>query len=66
MVIFTWICLGLVSLLMAASGICWLLFILLDDSDWRRLGSKVFRYSLVFVLLYINIYVYAHIVRAVL
>jgi len=61
MVIFTWIVLGLAGLLIAASGACWGLFIALDNSDWRRLAVKVFRIAMVFVLFYINVYIYAHI-----
>ncbi len=61
MVIFTWIVLGIAGLLIAASGACWGLFVALDNSDWRRLAIKVFRVSMVFVLFYINVYIYAHI-----
>ena len=61
MLIFTWIVLGLAGLLLAASGACWGLFVALDNSDWRRLAVKVFRISMVFVLLYINVFIYAHI-----
>lgn len=61
MVIFTWIVLGIAGLLMAASAACWAVFIAADDSAWRRLAVKVFRISLVFVLLYINVYIYGHI-----
>ncbi len=61
MAIFTWIVLGIAGLLLAASGACWGLFIALDNSDWRRLAVKVFRIAMVFVLFYINAYVYAHI-----
>jgi hypothetical protein len=61
MLIFTWIVLGLAGLLLLASGACWALFIALDNSDWRRLAVKVFRISMVFVLFYINVYIYAHI-----
>ncbi|MBC7992661.1 MAG: hypothetical protein H7Z15_05395 [Rhizobacter sp.] len=61
MVIFTWIVLGLAGLLIAASAACWGLFIALDNSDWRRLAVKVFRIAMVFVLFYINVYIYAHI-----
>lgn len=61
MVIFGWIIAGIVGLLLALSAICWGIFIAADNSDWKRLGVKIFRISLVFVLLYINVYVYAHI-----
>jgi hypothetical protein len=61
MVIFGWIIAAIVGLLLAFSGICWGIFIAADNSDWKRLGTKVFRIALVFVLLYINVYVYAHI-----
>lgn len=61
MVIFTWIVLGLAGLLFAASGACWALFFTLDNSDWRRLAVKVFRIAMVFVLFYVNVYIYAHI-----
>jgi hypothetical protein len=63
MVIVLWICWGIAGLLLAASGICWALFVLLDDSAWRRLGVKVFRFSMVFVLFSINMYIYSHIVK---
>ena len=61
MVIFTWIVLGIAGLLIAASGACWGLFVTLDNTDWRRLAVKVFRIAMVFVLFYINVYIYAHI-----
>jgi Na+-driven multidrug efflux pump len=61
MLIFTWIVLGFAGLLLIASGACWGLFIALDNSDWRRLAVKVFRISMVFVLFYVNVYIYAHI-----
>lgn len=61
MVIFGWIVAGIVGLLLACSAVCWGVFIAADNSDWKRLGVKVFRIAMVFVLLYINVYVYAHI-----
>jgi hypothetical protein len=61
MLIFSWIVLGIAGLLLAASAACWGLFIALDDRDWRRLGVKVFRISMVFVLFYINVTIYRHI-----
>ena len=61
MLIFSWIVLGIAGLLLAASGACWGLFIALDDRDWRRLGIKVFRISMVFVLFYVNVTIYRHI-----
>jgi hypothetical protein len=61
MLIFTWIVLGLAGLLLAASCAFWGLFVALDNSDWRRLAVKVFRISMVFVLFYVNVYIYAHI-----
>ncbi len=61
MVIFGWIIAGIVGLLLVFSGICWGVYLAAENSDWRRLGIRVFRISLVFVLLYINVYVYAHI-----
>lgn len=61
MVIFGWIIAGIVGLLLLISAVCWGIFLAADNSDWKRLGIKVFRISLVFVLLYINVYVYGHI-----
>ncbi|MBL0727950.1 hypothetical protein [Piscinibacter sp. HJYY11] len=61
MVIFGWIIAGIAGLLFAFSAVCWGIHIAVDNSDWKRLGIKVFRIGLVFVLLYINVYVYAHI-----
>jgi hypothetical protein len=61
MVILGWIIAGIVGLLLAFSTVCWGIFIAADNSDWKRLGVKVFRIAMVFVLLYINVYVYAHI-----
>jgi hypothetical protein len=61
MVIFGWVIAGIVGLLLVFSAICWGVFIAADNSDWKRLGTKVFRIAMVFVLLYINVYVYAHI-----
>ena len=48
-------------MLVAASGACWGLFLALDNADWRKLAVKVFRIAMVFVLFYINVYIYAHI-----
>lgn len=61
MVIFTWIVLGIAGLLLAASGACWGLYLAMDQSDWRKLGVKLFRISMVFVLFYINVTIYRHI-----
>jgi hypothetical protein len=61
MVIFSWIVAGIVGLLLAFSAICWGVYLAAENSDWKRLGVKVFRISMVFVLLYINVYVYRHI-----
>lgn len=61
MVIFGWIIAAIVGLLLVFSAICWGIFIAADNSDWKHLGVKVFRIALVFVLLYINVFVYAHI-----
>jgi hypothetical protein len=61
MVIFGWIIAGIVGLLFAFSAVCWGIHIAVDNSDWKRLGVRVFRIGLVFVLLYINVFVYAHI-----
>jgi Na+-driven multidrug efflux pump len=61
MVIFTWIVLGLAGLLLGASGVCWGVHLAFDNSDWRRLGVKIFRISMVFVLFYVNAAIYAHI-----
>jgi hypothetical protein len=60
MVIFTWICLGLAGVLLLASAVCWGVFIAADNDDWKRLGVKIFRVAMVFVLLYINGMIYGH------
>lgn len=60
MIIFTWIVLGIAGLLLLASAACWGVFIAADSSDWRRLGIKVFRIAMVFVLFYINGLIYGH------
>ena len=62
MAIFSWIMLGLVALLLLGSGIAWGLFLAMDDSDWQKLGIKVFRIAMVVLLFYVNGMVYAHIV----
>ena len=62
MLIFSWIVLGLAGVLLAFSGICWAVFIAIEDSDWRRLAIKVFRLSMVALLFYVNVAIYAHIV----
>jgi hypothetical protein len=62
MVIFSWVVLGLAGLLLLFSGICWGIYIANEDSDWRRLAVKVFRFSMVLVLLFVNVMIYAHIV----
>lgn len=61
MVIYGWITAGIVGLLLVFSAICWGVFLAADNDDWKRLGVKTFRISLVFVLLYINVYIYAHV-----
>lgn len=65
MLIFTWIVLGLSGLLLLFSGVCWGVFITNEDSDWRRLAVRVFRQSMVLLLLFINVYVYARIIGGV-
>jgi hypothetical protein len=65
MLVFTWIVLGIVALFLVLSGVCWLLFILLDDARWKQLGVKVFRWSLVGVLFYINGVIWRHLADAV-
>ncbi|MBX3622287.1 MAG: hypothetical protein KF891_20165 [Rhizobacter sp.] len=60
MVIFTSIVLGIAGLLLLASAVCWGIFIAADNSDWKRLGVKVFRISMVFVLFYVNGLIYGH------
>ncbi|KQW02509.1 hypothetical protein [Rhizobacter sp. Root1221] len=62
MVIFSWVVLGLAGLLLLFSGLSWGIFIANEDSDWRRLAVKVFRFSMVLVLLFVNVMIYAHIV----
>ena len=61
MVIFSWIVLGIAGLLLAVSTVCYGIHIAVDNSDWKRLGVKVFRVAMVFVLFYINGMIYAHI-----
>ncbi len=63
MVIFSWIVLSLVGLLLGLSGVCWLL-VVLDDSRWKKLGVRLFRFALVGVLFYINGAVWWHIVKS--
>jgi hypothetical protein len=60
MVIFSWIFLGAAGLLLLASAVCWGMFIAADNDDWKRLGVKIFRLSMVCVLFYINGMIYAH------
>ncbi len=62
MTLFAWIVLELAGLLMLFSAVCAVVALLLDDTDWRKLGVKTFRLSLVPVLLYINVVIYKHIV----
>jgi hypothetical protein len=62
MVIFSWICLGLIAFLLLCAGLCWLTSLLLDDRDWRRLGLKIYRWAKVALLFYVNAAIYAHIV----
>lgn len=59
--IFGWVIAAIVGLLLAFSAVCWGIFIAADNSDWKRLGIKVFRIAMVFVLLFINVQIYAHI-----
>jgi len=63
MAIFSWIMLGLTALLLLGSGIAWGLFLAMDDSDWRKLGVKVFRIAMVVMLFYVNAMIYLHIMR---
>ena len=62
MVIFSWVVLGLAGFLLLCSGICWGVYIAIEDSDWRRLSVKLFRFSMVLLLLFVNVLIYAHIV----
>lgn len=62
MVIFSWVVLGLAGLLLLCSGISWAVYVANEDSDWRRLALKLFRFSMVLVLLFVNVLIYAHIV----
>ncbi len=62
MVIFSWIVLGLAGLLLLFSGVGWAVFIANEDPDWRRLAVKLFRFSMVLVLLFVNVLIYKHIV----
>jgi len=66
MVIFSWIVLGLAVLLLLLSGVCWTVFIANEDSDWRRLAGKLVRFSMVLVLLFVNVLIYKHIVADVI
>jgi len=66
MVIFSWIVLGLAGLLLLFSGGCWVIFIANEDPDWRRLAVKLFRFSMVLVLLFVNVLIYTHIVAGVI
>jgi hypothetical protein len=61
MTIFTWIVLVPAGLLLLASGICWGIYLAMESADWRKLGVKVFRISVVFLLFYVNVTIYAHI-----
>jgi len=63
MVIFSWVVLGLAGFLLLCSGICWGVYIAIEDSDWRRLSVKLFRFSMVLLLLFVNVLIYAHIVN---
>jgi len=63
MVIFSWVVLGLAAFLLACSGVSWGVYVAIEDSDWRRLSVKVFRFSMVLVLLFVNVMIYAHIVN---
>ena len=65
MVTFSWVVLGLAGLLLLFSGVGWAIFIANEDSDWRRLAVKLFRYSMVLVLLFVNVLVYTHIVAGI-
>ena len=62
MVIFSWIVLGLASLLLAGSGVCWAVFLVFGHVDWRNLAVKTFRLALVPVLFYVNVVIYVRIV----
>ena len=64
MFILNWIALGLVSLLLAVAGVFWLVAFLLDDSDWRRLALRVYRWAKVGLLFYVNAAIYAHVFSA--
>ena len=63
MVIFSWVVLGLAGFLLLCSGICWGVYIAIEDSDWRRLSVKVFRFAMVLLLLFVNVMIYAHIIN---
>ena len=60
MVIFSWIVLGIAGFLLLASAVCWGLFVAADRYEFKQLGVKIFRISMVFVLFYINAMIYGH------
>jgi hypothetical protein len=63
MVIFSWVVLGLAGFLLLCSGVSWGVYVAIEDSDWRRLSVKVFRFAMVLLLLFVNVMIYAHIVN---
>lgn len=62
MVIFNWVVLGFAGVLLLGSGVAWGVYVAIEDSDWRRLAVRVFRYAMVLLLLAVNVNIYAHIV----
>lgn len=62
MVIFSWIVLGFAAFLLVCSGISRAVYVANEDSDWRRLSVKLFRFSMVLVLLFINTYIWGHVI----
>lgn len=61
MVIFSWIVLGIAGLLLLGSTVCYGIHLAIDSYEWKRLGVKVFRVAMVFVLFYVNAVIYMHI-----
>ncbi len=61
MLVLTWILGVIAGLLLAAGAVCWVVYIAADNTDWQKLSTKVFRMGVVFLLLLINCWIYAHI-----
>jgi hypothetical protein len=62
MVYVYWILAGLTGFLLAASALCWGIFIAMDSPDWHKLGVKLFRFAKMSGLLLFNLWIWTRVI----